>query len=441
MLRLAYLNSEYPSLSHTFIEREVQDARSRGIEVHTFTVRPAGATGRLSQAHDAEARTTCVLMNGAWGLFVSSLRTLLTHPVGFLRGLVRSQRLALPGVRSRLWHLAYLLEAARLVEELRSRGLNHVHVHMANNAASIALLASKIDPSIQYSLTVHGSAEFFAVEEVRLADKVREAVFVRTISQFCRAQIMAWTDPAFWDRFHVVHCGVNLQSFSPKAPAPAPNVTGAADLTTAAAGTAGISGNPSRPRLRILTVGRLHPIKGYPQMLEACKHLTDAGVDWSWTVVGDGELRRDLEERVQKLDLGQRVRFSGAVGQDDIQPYFDDADVLVVSSFMEGVPVVLMEAMAKEMAVVSTRVGGVPELVEDGREGLLVDPGSAPALAKALVRLAHDPSLRRSLGANARQKIAAQFDIHGIGNQVAELFERYVDADVDADVEPAQGKN
>lgn len=408
-LRLAYLNSEYPSLSHTFIEREVRDARGRGIEVHTFSIRPAPANGVLSQAHAQEAARTCVLKVNPASLLLTGLGTLLTRPAGLVRGLSRAQRLALPGVKSRLWHIGYLLEGARLAREMNRRGLTHVHVHMANNAASVALLACAIDPAITYSLTVHGSAEFFAVDEVRLAEKVRGALFVRAISLFCRAQLMAWSEPALWDRLHVIHCGVDPQTFTPRRPAAA-----AVPATPDVAGV--------KPRLRLLTVGRLHPIKGYPQLLEACKLLSEAGIDWHWNIVGDGELRQELEERIRSLGFEHRVKFSGPVGQDDIQTHFDDADVLVVSSFMEGVPVVLMEAMAKELAVLSTRVGGVPELIDDGQEGLLTAPGSASQLAQSMERLARDPALRRRLGRSARVKIASEFNLATTGQQIVDLF-------------------
>lgn len=410
MLRVAYLNSEYPSLSHTFIEREVQDVRRRGVEVHTFSIRPAPANGLLSEAHTHEASSTCVLKVSAGSLLLSGLRTLFRRPIGLTRGLVRAQRLAQPGIRSRLWHIGYLLEGARLVEQLNQRGLKHVHVHMANNAASVALLACAIDPSINYSMTVHGSAEFFAVEEMRLVEKVRNALFVRVISLFCRAQLMAFCEPALWDRLHVIHCGVDLNNFVPRHGANDPAVT------TAPVAPVG------RPKLRILTIGRLHPIKGYPQLLEACGLLSQRGVDWSWDIVGDGELRRELEERVRGLGFEHRVRFSGPVGQDDIQTHFDDADVLVVSSFMEGVPVVLMEAMAKELAVLSTRVGGVPELIDDGQEGLLTAPGSASGLAQSMERLARDPALRRRLGRAARVKIASEFNLATTGQRIVSLF-------------------
>jgi colanic acid/amylovoran biosynthesis glycosyltransferase len=400
-MKLAYLNTLYPAVSHTFIEREIRALRALGVEIDTFSVQMPPSTEGLSAVHLAAMHDTSYLLRGPWRLFFKSLKCGLTRPLGLLRAFWHAQKLAPAGIGSRLRHLAYAAEAVILAAEMRRRKLRHVHVHMANNGAAVAALAVKCDPALSYSLSIHGSAEFFHVDSWRLKEKAEGALFVRCISQFCRAQVMAWTDPAVWPRLHMVHCGVDAAEFAP------------------------------RPRrfqgpLRILTVGRLDPIKGYALLLEACRKLTDDGVDWSWDILGDGPLRRELERTAGELDIADRVRFHGFVAQDDIQRFYNDADVLVVSSFMEGVPVVLMEAMAKGLAVISTAVGGVPELVQAGKTGLLVPPGGVEPLYRALRLLAGDRALLGALGEPAQQKIAAEFSIQLCGRQMAELFARYV---------------
>ncbi len=396
-LRIAYLNTRYPCLSHTFIEREVRALRSRGVEVHTFSIRRPVRDDVLGAAHEEAARGTVYILDGVIGLAAAQAWAIISRPLRFVRGIIAAQRLSPPGIRARLLHTAYLVEAVKLVREMRKRGVQHVHVHMANNGAAVAMLAAVVDPSMRYSLTIHGSAEFFNVETGRLRAKAEGATFVRCVSEFCRAQVMAWTSPTSWSRYSVVHCGVDIKRFSPRPP---------------------MMSGP----LRMLTVGRMEPVKGYPVLLMACSQLSAMGIEWQLDMVGGGPLRDSLECQARNLGIAGRIIFSGAVGQDAILEHFDQADVLVVSSFMEGVPVVLMEAMAKGLAVVSTSIGGVPELIEHGVNGVLVRPGSVELLTLALTRLARDRALLASFGEVARKRIVEEFSIETVGAQMSALF-------------------
>ncbi len=396
---IAYLNSEYPSLSHTFIEREVRALRERGIEIRTFSVRAPGKHATLGEEHARAAKETQAILASRANLVFDALRAAATSPLSTFRTIIAGQRLAPPGVSSRIRHAAYALEGIWLARRLREEGIGHIHCHMANNGAAVALLACRYDPTLTYSLSIHGSAEFFHVDTWTLAPKVEGAVFVRCISNFCRAQIMAWTSPACWDRLHVVHCGIDVSRFS-------------------------ATPRESSRTLRLLTVGRLHPIKGYPLLLEACRTMSDEGIDWTLDMVGDGPMMGTLTSHADRLGIRSRVTFSGAVGQDRIQPHFDRAGVIVISSFMEGVPVVLMEGMAKGMAVLTTAVGGIPELVEPGVSAEVVPPGSAAALADGLRRLAAAGPRLPDMGAAGRRRVLAEFSIEQTATGMADLFSR-----------------
>lgn len=409
MIRVAYLNTRYPRISHTFIEREIRALRARGVEVHTFSIRSPEAEDLLGPRNAEAARTTFyVLQAGRVARAVG--RALVRSPAALLRTLVAAQRLSPPGLRARILHVFYALEGIVLAAGLRERDLRHVHVHIANNGAAVAMLASTFDRGLGYSLTIHGSEEFFDVKGYSLSRKVEGAAFVRCISSFCRAQVMAWSDPACWPRLHVVHTGLDPAEFPP---------------------------GPQRAddgSFRVVTVGRLDPIKGYDLLLGACARLLADGVDLRLRMIGEGPMRARLESLLRSLDLGGRVELVGAVGQDAIQPHLEWADALVVSSFMEGTPVVLMEAMAKARAVVSTRVAGVPELVADGESGLLVPPGSEDDLVRALGRLARDAALRRALGEKARERIREGWTIDDVGDRMAELLARHVEGSSSAAV-------
>lgn len=413
--RVAYLNTQYPKISHTFIEREIQAVRAQGIEVRTFTIRPPGPSDLLSEAHRTESdRTTC-LLDGHARLLARSLVVAATNPLGWLRGLLASQRLSPAGVVPRLMHLAYFLEATRLALELRRGRITHLHVHMANNGAAVALLACEVDRRLSYSMTIHGSAEFFDVHRLSLRAKASRAVFVRCISDFCRAQVMAWTSPEDWPRFHVIHCGLDLSRFHP-----APRAE---------------SSGP----LRLLTIGRLESVKGYPMLLEAIGQAREAGHEVTLEMVGDGPMRGVVERRIEELGLGRAVHLAGAIGQDSIQERIEAADALVVSSFMEGIPVVLMEAMAKGRPVISTSVGGVPELVEDGVSGILCRTGSPRELADAIARLAGARARFAEMGRAGRARIEREFDITDTGRRLAALLRRHAVASV-AETRPASSQ-
>jgi glycosyltransferase involved in cell wall biosynthesis/GT2 family glycosyltransferase len=398
--RLAYLNSCYPSLSHTFIEREVREVRAAGVEVVPFSIRPPDRDGTLGAAHaEAAAETTTLLDNGARLLWRAGAM-MLRHPLRTLAAIALSQRLSTGGLRSRARHLAYVCEAARLVWEMRRRRLRHIHVHMGNNGANVAMLACRLDTRLSYSLTVHGPAEFYDVETGSLAEKALRAVFVRCISNFCRSQLMAWTPHRSWHRYHIVHCGIDPDQFA------------------------------FRPRaldgtLRLITVGRLADIKGHALLLRACRALCDAGVEWRLNIVGSGPTRRSLEELAHELDIGDRVQFSGAVSQDEIVRHYEAANVMALASFMEGVPVVLMEAMAQGLPVVAPRLAGIPELVEDGVSGLLFAPGSEEELKDALRKLACGELDGVRAGRCGRERVVQQFDQRFVGREMVSLFVRH----------------
>ena len=402
MLTLAYLNTEYPALSHTFVAREIRAIREGGLRVQPFSVRKTRPNTGAVDSWAEERAETISLLDRPTRLLSKFTRAIFTRPLRVLRCLRTSQSLSPPGVRERFRHFVYAMEGVRLAEEMKSLELTHVHVHMANNGAMVALLACVFESSISYSLTIHGSAEFFDVHRLALKEKAENAVFVRCISDFCRAQVMTWTSNDSWSRFHVVHCGVDVEKFSPRP---------AADDDSS---------------LRLLAVGRFVPIKAYPLLLEACSGLDDQGVEWSLELVGSGPLREELETRAKRLGIEDRVRFPGPMGEEQITAVFDRSNVLVVSSFMEGVPVVLMEAMAKELAVVATRVGGVQELVEDGVSGWLVSPSSVEDLTTAFVRAYQSRKTLRDMGREGRRRVRASFDASANGREMRRLFDRYV---------------
>lgn len=404
-MRIAYFCSAYPAVSHTFILREVEALRRLGIQISTFSIRRTHGDQLLAETDRAAAQTTTTILPFRRRQLGAHARLLLRSPGAYLAALRDALRLAPPGLRGRLWQLFYFAEAVVLWNECRKQGIRHVHVHLANAAADIALLAAGIGSAVEpakpwtWSFTMHGPTEFHDLRHFRLAEKVESASFVVCISDFARSQLMSVTDPGRWDRLHVVHVGIPVDQF-----------TRAAER----------NGHGRAPV--VLYIGRLVPEKGQTVLLEAVARLTGRGIDVQLQLAGDGELRAELERTAASLEIADRVSFLGAVGQEELRELYERAAVFCLPSFAEGVPVVLMEAMAMGLPVVTTRIAGIPELVEHERSGILVAPGRTDELTDSLARLLSEPELRRSLGANGRRAVTEEFDCEGSAARLQTLF-------------------
>ncbi|CAL8968646.1 D-inositol-3-phosphate glycosyltransferase [Propionicimonas sp. T2.31MG-18] len=389
---VAYLVSQYPLISHTFIEREIEGLRALGTPVHTFSIREPGDL--MSDAMRAEAGRTTVLQD-SWGEIArASARAFAGHPAAGFASLRRALSTGEARPRSRVWQAFYVAEALRLLAELERLGVRHVHAHFANNGADVARAAiahaRSVDPDggWRWSFTMHGPTEFEAVERFDLAGKVASADRVACISDFTRSQLMRLSDPADWTKLEVVHMSVDTDRFVPP-----PDARAQGDA------------------LRILDVGRLVPEKGAPVLLDAVSLLVERGVPVEVRLVGSGDLGEDLARTITSRGLSDVVTLVGPVGQDEILSEYHWADVFCLPSFQEGLPVVLMEAMATCLPVVTSTINGIPELVRDGANGYLLPPGRADLLADALERLAADPALRASLGERARADVVAGFSL------------------------------
>ncbi len=392
--RIAYLNSQYPALSHTFIEREIAAVRAAGWDVHTFSVRPCPPEQLKSRAMRAEYERTGVILRDKTVLAAACARLARRHPAAFASAAALAGSTGQRTLRGKTWQGFYLAEAVLLHEWMREANLRHVHVHMANVSADAARLACRIGSTVDgpgswtWSMTVHGYAEFEFVEQWDIRAKIRDTQGIAAISDFTRSQLMRLSTPDQWDKMRTVRMCVDPTAYAP----------------------------PAIPRdrrhgepLRLVTVGRLVALKGIPILLDAVRLLEERGVATHTRVIGDGADMPALRAAVAAQGLRGSVEMVGAVGQDDLPAHLLWADAYVLPSFMEGLPVVLMEAMATELPVVSTNISGIPELVQDGVSGLLVRPGRHDLLADALARLAADPALRARCGREGRRTVLAEF--------------------------------
>ena len=403
---LAYLTSQYPMLSMIFVLREIVQLRRSGFRIETASIsapdRPPEAM--TAEERDEAARTYCIKAHGVFGALAAHLSSLVTRPAGYLRGWGLAVRLTRLDVRRLAFNLAYLTEALMVGRWMARASLRHLHVHLASQPATVGLFVKRVF-GFGLSITVHGPDEFYDAPGQYLREKVEAADFVCCISHFARSQLMRLSPYEQWAKLDVCRLGVDPGVFKPA-------VRRDHDAT-----------------FRILCIGRLTPAKGQHLLVDAVARLGAAGRPVQLQVVGAGVDRDSLERHVARLGAEQWVRFEGAVNQDRIRDFYARADCFCIASFAEGIPVVLMEAMAMEIPCVTTRVTGIPELIRDGVDGRLVAPSDLDGLAAALAALIDDAGLGRRLGASARQRVIDSYDLAANVELLAEQFRTRVAAD------------
>jgi colanic acid/amylovoran biosynthesis glycosyltransferase len=395
-IRIGYLVSQYPAVNHTFILREVRQLRKQGIEPAVVSIRPSDRPPAAMTAEEREERerTFVVLTAGVLHWKVAHLATALTRPVGYLRGIGSALRLAGWDLRKAISHLSYFAEAVVAGRWMARHGLAHIHVHFSS---TVGLLITRIFP-ITMSITIHGPDEFNDPAGFHLAEKTQAARFVCAISNYGRSQLMKNSRYEEWGKLEVSPLGVDTATYSAR---PARR-------------------NPSP--FEILCVGRLAPAKGQHILVDALDVLVRQGRSVRLRLVGDGPDRPSLQRHIDKLGLRNATALEGWRNQDELRLLYAQTDAFALASFAEGVPVVLMEAMAMEIPCVATRITGVPELIRDGIDGLLVDASDASQLAEAVGRLMDDPTLGPRLGSSARQRVLERYDLTRNTARLADIF-------------------
>lgn len=397
-MQIAYLLSEYPTLGHTYLLREVRGLRDLGWNIQTVSIRqPAPRPAALSPVEQEERNSTWYILGSSLLEFLQAhLVTFASRPARYLRGLLTAWKIGRFHPHHTARALAYFVEAVLAGYRLRRAGIEHVH---SVYTTTVALIMSRVF-DIRLSMTIHGPSEFFDPEGFRIREKVAAAELVSGISYFCRSQIMLWSSPSDWRKIEVVPLGIDISGWQSatfrERPAP----------------------------FELISVGRLADVKGYPLLLEAVVLLVAEGRHVRLRLVGDGPDSRQLQERARRLGIADRVIFDGWKNQDELRQLYAASDLCVLSSFAEGVPVILMEAMATGVPCVAPRITGIPELIRDGVEGLLVTPANVADLASAIGSLMDNPELRRQMATRSRQRIADRYELGKNVRQLSNLFSR-----------------
>jgi glycosyltransferase involved in cell wall biosynthesis len=394
---LIYFISQYPKVSHSFVRREIQALEALGYSVSRIALR--GWDAELVDAADLAERdrTVYLLRNGPFPLVLASLVACIASPLRFLRAIAYALRMSRQSDRSGLVHLIYLAEACMVWSLIKQSPEPHIHVHFGTNPTEVIALLHVLR-GVSFSFTVHGPEEFDKPYGIHLSEKIRLAKFVVAVSSFGRSQVYRWANHRDWPKIQVVHCGLD-RAFYDVMPSPF----------------------PVAPRL--VCVGRLCEQKGQLLLLEAASQLKHDGIPFELVLAGDGEMREEIHELLRRHGLTDHVRITGWLSSDQVRAEILLARALVLPSFAEGLPVVLMEAMALRRPVVSTYIAGIPELVTPGVHGWLLPAGSIEALTDALTECLATPTERLAeMGNLARDKALAHHDALLEAGKLAGLF-------------------
>jgi colanic acid/amylovoran biosynthesis glycosyltransferase len=396
-MTIAYLVNQYPKVSHSFIRREIAGIEACGIQVARFSIRSCGSELVDEEDKRELEKTRFVLGIGKVGLLFALLRVAITRPIRFLSALWLMIQVGRKSDRGVLRHLAYLAEACVLLGWFSELGIAHVHAHFGTNSTTVAMLCRALGGP-PYSFTVHGPEEFDKAEALALTEKIKRAAFVVAISSFGKSQLYRWCEHEQWSKIQVIHCGVD-DMFLTQAPIPVPD----------------------EPRL--VCVGRLCEQKGHLLLLEAAGQLVAEGLSFMLVLVGDGPLRTEIETMITRLGLQDHVEITGWASNSEVHQHILASRAMVLPSFAEGLPVVVMEALALSRPVISTYVAGIPELVEPEICGWLVPPGSVEALTNAMRTALQLPVEKlEQMGRVGAFRVAQQHDAAIEASKLAALF-------------------
>lgn len=389
MTRIAYLVSDYDAPSHTFIRREVAALQHLGADIVAFSIQPGSKPG---------SDVASVLGRSPWAYLLALIASAVKRPSRFFSTWNLALRHRPPGLRAIVWAQFHFVEALVLARLLSQAGASHLHVHFANSGATVAMLAADY-LRVPWSLTLHGISETDFPAGLLLPDKIARAKFVACASYFMQAQAMRIVSPDQWHKFQIVRCGVDTHRLG--------------QMTIELA-------RSDLPRL--ICVGRLSPEKGHLGLLEVIFRLRARGIYSRLSLVGDGPLRPAIEDVVEQMKLGDRVSLEGFLTEENTLAAIASSDILVLPSFMEGLPVVLIEALAMGKPVVASRVAGIPELVEHGRSGLLFTPSDTEDLEEVLARILVDRTDWVTFGVAGKGRVRSEFDSLQIAKPLLDMF-------------------
>ena len=397
-MRITYIINQYPKVSHTFIKREILALERLGFALQRLSMRGWNEAQIDAQDAKEQANTQYVLKSGAVGLLLATLKIFINDPFTFIKALGLAIKLSIKADRPLIYHLIYFVEACQASLWVQDFKADHIHAHFGTNPSEVAMLTSALT-GIPFSFTVHGPEEFDKPQFLKLSEKIKQSKFVVAVSSFGKSQLQRWVNHADWHKIKVVHCGLEPDFYQINAVA-----------------------MPDKPQL--ICIGRLCEQKGQLLLIEAAKKLVDEQVAFKLVLAGDGEMRQEIEALITKYALQDYVSITGWISSHAVKEHLLDSQIMVLPSFAEGLPVVIMEAMSLRRPVISTYVAGIPELVTHGENGWLCAAGDVDALADAIKQALKTPlNQLQKMGNVAYERVITR---HNIDSEAAKLANHFI---------------
>lgn len=396
---LTYIIGTYPGLTTTFIDREVMALRGMGAQLQILSIRQPWT--KLSAEQEALRKDVTYLLPIKWlPLIISHLSYALTKPKRFFSTLVYLLTRPHPSLRARLMTFIHFMEGVYAAYTLRRAPGQHLHAHFIDRAATVALVASRL-LDVPYSVTAHASDIY--VNPVLLKEKLANAKFVSTCTAYNRSYLSQFGKDLFNHKLLCIYHGLELERYVK------------VQRTKI--------GSPV-----ILSVGQLQERKGLSYLVEACSFLGERGIQFECRIIGEGPLRPILQDQIQRLGLENFVRLLGALPHEEVIAQYQEATVFALPAILgkdgdrDGIPNVILEALSMGLPVVSTAHSGIPEVIEEGVNGLLVPPEDAKALSSALERVICNPEMQSAFGKAGRQIVADRFNPEKNARRLLEAF-------------------
>lgn len=396
-MKIAYFVNQYPKVSHSFIRREINALEKQSVEVLRYALRTDPA--ELVDEKDKEelTKTKYLLQQSVFLFIYSGLMLFIKHPASFIKAFITTLKMGWKSDRGILRHFIYFLESCLLARWLIADKVSHVHAHFGTNSATVVMLAHLVGGP-KYSFTVHGPEEFDKPEFISIAEKIKNASFVVAISSFGKSQLYRWIEHDLWNKVKIVHCGLDKTFYDVE------------NLSTT-------------QNKKMICVGRLCEQKGQLLLVEAAIKLAEEGESFHLTLAGDGPMRTEIETLIEKHGLSSQINITGWISSDRVREELLDSAFLVLPSFAEGLPVVIMEAMALSRPVITTYIAGIPELVMPRENGWLVPAGSLESLIFSMREALNttEEEMQR-LGSNARERVIERHNIETEAKKLVEYF-------------------
>jgi glycosyltransferase involved in cell wall biosynthesis len=398
LMKLAYFVNQYPKVSHSFIRREILALEGLGYTIERFALR-SDKDELVDPLDQSELEKTRYLLSEPLQKIATAfIKTFSSSPALFLKVSKIAITMGKRSDRGILRHLIYLIEACMLLQWEKAAGIEHIHAHFGTNSTAVVMLAHLLGGA-GYSFTVHGPEEFDKPEFIHLTEKIQHCRFVVAISSYGRSQLFRWLPASEWHKVKVVHCGLDGAFLGQQA-----------------------KKIPETSR-QLICVGRLCEQKGQLLLLDAVKQLRDEGIECKLILAGDGPMRSDIESRIKAYQLNSSIEITGWVSSAQVKALLLASRGLVLPSFAEGLPVVIMEALALRRPVISTYVAGIPELIQTGKNGWLVPAGDIDSLKAAMQELLNTNATDLELmGKQGFDSVSAHHDVNKEANKLATLF-------------------